>query len=109
MKFIEINDEYQIISRFPEAVGFETVQLTHGVSIGDFENCFVILIMGTQGGSLHWTVTHSEIDGPQSTESGTLSLHGHSEDEQRTRMEKAVNDALESLTKGWLPQHLPRG
>jgi len=107
LRFITIDEEFNIRSKFPKAAEFEMVQLSHGVAIQDFENCFVILLMWDQGGNTHWTVTHSQIDGPQATESGTLSHRGFSESEQRGRLEYSINQAFATFTKGWLAKFMP--
>lgn len=107
MKFIAIDDEYQMHSLFPETSDLKTVSISHGIVLESFEECFVILIMGDQGGDMHWTVTHSQIDGNQRTESGSHSSRNLSDEKQIERLEQAINGAFEKLTEGWLPSYLP--
>ena len=108
LRFIAIGDrDYLIRNLFPKVNDFKVVDINHGLVLENFEDVFVIFIMSTQGGEWHWSVTHSQIDGPQSTESGTQTWQNLSNKEQIKRLEDSNNQALEHFTHRWLSKYLP--
>lgn len=108
LRFIAIGDrDYLIRSMFPEAAEFKTVEINHGIVLENFEDVFVVLIMSDQAGQWHWSVTHSQIDGPQSTESGTQTCQGYTNLEQVKRIEDAINGAFKHFTHRWISKYLP--
>ena len=109
LRFIAIGDQdYLIRNLFPKTCDFKVVDINHGLVLENFEDVFVIFLMSDQGGQWHWSVTHSQIDGPQHTESGTHAYQeGLSNQEQVKRLEDAINRALEHFTHRWLGRFLP--
>lgn len=106
-RFIAIGDQdYLIRNLFPKEAEFKVVDINHGIVLENFEDVFIVLIMSDQGGRWHWSVTHSQIDGPQHTESGTQTIYG-SNMEQVKRLEDAINGAFEQFTNRWLEKYLP--
>lgn len=91
---------------FPDTVGFEMVKSVGGqaIMLSHYETVIFVCVMGDQGGTYHWHVTLSMIDGPIVSKSGNFSWRGV---DAQQEAENAINSVLGEMTKSWLPQFLP--